>query len=155
MVLQGHADGGLELVRLLIDILGDKGIRQAVAPVENGLRQGAEERVGAAAHDHADDLVALLEAPGVGIADKLRFPDDVFHAGAGVAVDVRPVVQHAADRGHGNAGKLCDVPDGINFHFRSLLSHEAFSINIENDNGNVFDHRISRSFPSVNPFLRG
>ena len=116
MILQGHPDGGLELIVLFVDVLGHKIVGHCIRPVEDRFRQGTEERIGASADHHADHFVSLFQAPRVGVADKMAVADDLFHLFACSLVNVRPVIQDAADRGDGNPGHFGDVPDRIDFH---------------------------------------
>ena len=141
MILPCHAQGCLEFISLFIDIFGNKIVRNIVRPFQNCLREGAEERVGTAANDNTDDFVSLLEPSGVGIADKMTIPDNLFHFFPRGAVHVRAMIQHPADSGDRYAGHSGYVFDCIYFHgFLPPVCHDT-----GNDNGNVFKQRLSQT----------
>ena len=70
----------------------------------------------------------------------MAFPDDFLDFFACCLIDIRPVIQHTADRGHGDTGHLGDIPDRIDLHGYEFTPVLLIS---GNGNGNVFSERIS------------
>ena len=152
MILPRHPLRRAELIAAFVNVLGDEIVRHIVGTFQDRLRQGIEERIGAAPDDHADHFVTLFQAPGIGVSDKMTVPDDLLDFLPGCDIDVRTVVQHTADGCNRNPGHCGNVFDCIYLHAGTpfVFLHLTHS---GNDIGNVFSQRLSQPAGSVNAFL--